>query len=150
MDASYRIRPARPADSAALSEIERSCFGDPWSAEGFRQVIEGAGSFGLVAERGGVPLGYLFGRQVADEGEILNLAVAPRYRRGGIGSALLEAGLAWFLARKVREVFLEVRESNREAQRLYTANGFRAVGVRASYYRNPPENALVLRRPVGP
>lgn len=148
MDESYRIRPARPADSAALSEIERSSFGDPWSPEGFRQALAGPGSFGLVADRGGLPLGYLFGRQMADEGEILNLAVAPRYRRGGVGGALLHAGLAWFLARKVREVFLEVRESNQAAQRLYLTNGFRAVGLRAAYYRNPPEDALVLRREV--
>ena len=90
-------------------------------------------------------VGYLIGREVAGSGEVLNLAVAPEYRRRGIAGALLESGLASFRRRRVDEVFLEVRESNRSAQALYLSRGFRAVGQRAAYYRNPKEDALVLR-----
>ncbi|HSB53274.1 MAG TPA: ribosomal protein S18-alanine N-acetyltransferase, partial [Gemmatimonadales bacterium] len=82
---------------------------------------------------------------VAATGEVLNLAVAPEHRRRGIGGALLEAGLKAFRRRKVDEVFLEVRESNHSAQALYLARGFRPVGQRSAYYRNPKEDALVLR-----
>jgi [ribosomal protein S18]-alanine N-acetyltransferase len=82
---------------------------------------------------------------VAATGEVLNLAVAPEFRRRGIGGALLDAGLAAFRRRKVDEVFLEVRESNIEAQALYIGHGFRPVGQRSAYYRNPREDALVLR-----
>jgi ribosomal-protein-alanine N-acetyltransferase len=145
MDAPFRIRPAAPADAAALVAIERRCFGDPWSEAAFREALSSAWSFGLVAESGRRPAGYLIGREVGGSGEILNLAVGPEFRRRGIGGALLEEGLAAFRRRQAFEVFLEVRESNHSAQSLYLARGFRPVGQRAAYYRNPPEDALVLR-----
>jgi ribosomal-protein-alanine N-acetyltransferase len=89
--------------------------------------------------------GYLVGREMAGTGEVLNLAVAPEFRRNGIGGGLLRAGIAALRRRRVDEVFLEVRESNHSARALYLSHGFRAVGQRAAYYRNPKEDALVLR-----
>ena len=145
MDAPYRIRPAVPADAKALLAIERRTFTDPWTEASFQEALSSAWTFGLVAETGRGTVGYLIGREVAGTGEVLNLAVAPESRRRGIAGGLLEAGLAMFRRRKVDEVFLEVRESNRSAQALYLSRGFRAVGQRASYYRNPKEDALVLR-----
>jgi [ribosomal protein S18]-alanine N-acetyltransferase len=145
MDAPYRIRPAVPADAKALLAIERRTFTDPWSEASFQEALASAWTFGLVAETGRGVAGYLIGREVAGTGEVLNLAVAPEFRRRGIAGALLETGLATFRRRKVDEVFLEVRESNRSAQALYLSRGFRAVGQRAAYYRNPKEDALVLR-----
>lgn len=145
MDAPYRIRSAAPADAASLVAIERRAFSDPWSEASFREALTSQWTFGLVSEGPRGVAGYLIGREVAGTGEVLNLAVAPELRRRGIGGALLEAGLAAFRRRRVDEVFLEVRESNRSAQALYLANGFRPVGQRAAYYRNPKEDALVLR-----
>jgi ribosomal-protein-alanine N-acetyltransferase len=145
MDAPYRIRSAVPADAAGLVAIERRAFSDPWSEASFRDALTSPWSFGLVAETRRVPAGYLIGREVAGSGEVLNLAVAPEFRRRGIGGALLEAGLAALRRRKVDEVFLEVRESNISAQALYVGHGFRPVGQRAAYYRNPREDALVLK-----
>jgi ribosomal-protein-alanine N-acetyltransferase len=145
MDAPYRIRSAVPADAAGLVAIERRAFSDPWSEASFREALVSPWTFGLVAETGRGMAGYLIGREVAGTGEVLNLAVAPEFRRRGVGGALLEAGLAALRRRKVEEVFLEVRESNIEAQALYVGHGFRPVGQRAAYYRNPREDALVLR-----
>ena len=145
MDAPYRIRPAAPADAKSLLAIERRAFSDPWTEASFQEALTSAWTFGLVAETGRGVAGYLIGREVAGTGEVLNLAVAPEFRRRGIAGALLETGLAAFRRRKVDEVFLEVRESNRSAQALYLSRGFRAVGQRAAYYRNPKEDALVLR-----
>jgi [ribosomal protein S18]-alanine N-acetyltransferase len=145
MDAPYRIRPAVPADAKALLAIERRTFTDPWTEASFQEALTSAWTFGLVAETGRGTVGYLIGREVAGTGEVLNLAVAPESRRRGIAGALLEVGLEAFRRRKVDEVFLEVRESNRSAQALYLSRGFRAVGQRAAYYRNPKEDALVLR-----
>jgi [ribosomal protein S18]-alanine N-acetyltransferase len=127
MDAPYRIRSAVLADAAPLVSIERRCFSDPWSETSNRGIA-----------------GYLIGREVAGTGEILNLAVSPDFRRRGVARALLRAGLAAFRNRRVDEVYLEVRESNRSAQALYLSSGFRPVGQRAAYYRNPKEDALVL------
>jgi ribosomal-protein-alanine N-acetyltransferase len=145
MDAPYRIRSAVAADASGLYANERRAFSDPWSEASFREALIAPWSFGLVAESGRGLAGYLIGREVAGSGEVLNLAVAPEYRRRGIGGALLGAGLAAFRRRKVDEVFLEVRESNISAQALYAGHGFRPVGQRAAYYRNPREDALVLR-----
>jgi ribosomal-protein-alanine N-acetyltransferase len=145
MDAPYRIRSAVPADAVGLVAIERRAFSDPWSEASFREALTSPWTFGLVAEGARGVTGYLIGREVAGTGEVLNLAVAPELRRRGIGGALLEAGLAALKRRRVEEVFLEVRESNRSAQALYLAYGFRPVGQRAAYYRNPKEDALVLR-----
>jgi ribosomal-protein-alanine acetyltransferase len=145
MDAPYRIRSALPADAAGLVTIERQAFSDPWSEASFREALDSPWTFGLIAEGARRVAGYLIAREVAGTGEVLNLAVAPEFRRRGIGGALLEAGLAALRRRKVDEVFLEVRESNISAQALYIGYGFRPVGQRAAYYRNPKEDALVLR-----
>jgi len=149
MDAPYRIRSAAAADAPALFAIERRAFSDPWTEASFREALTSAWTFGLVAETGRGLAGYFIGREVAGTGEVLNLAVAPEFRRRGIGGALLDAGLEALHRRRVDEVFLEVRESNRSARALYGAYGFQAVGQRAAYYRNPREDALVLRLGLG-
>ena len=93
-------------------------------------------------------VGYLIAREAGGSGEILNLAVDPPWRRSGIARTLLDSGVAALRRRGAEEIFLEVRESNLAAQTLYLAAGFRPVGQRSRYYRNPPEDALVLR--LGP
>lgn len=98
-----------------------------------------------MAEYDGVVVGYLVGRDVAGSGEILNLAVAPEHRRAGVARALLHEGLDLLRLRGAEEAFLEVRASNEGALALYGGAGFRPVGMRADYYRNPSEDALVLR-----
>jgi ribosomal-protein-alanine N-acetyltransferase len=145
MDAPYRIRPAVLADAPSLVAIERRCFGDPWSEASFREALGSAWNFVLVAQTSRGVAGYLVGREAGGIGEVLNLAVAPEFRRRGMGEALLEAGLAAFRRSRVDEVFLEVRESNTSARALYARYGFRPVGQRSAYYRNPKEDALVLR-----
>ena len=148
MDAHYRIRSAVPADAVSLVEIERRCFSDPWSEHSFREALESPWTFGLVAQNARGIAGYLIGREVAGTGEVLNLAVDPNSRRRGVARGLLRAGLAALRKRRVQEVFLEVRESNQSAQALYLSYGFRPVGQRPAYYRNPKEDALVLWLPL--
>jgi [ribosomal protein S18]-alanine N-acetyltransferase len=148
MDAPYRIRSAVPGDAAPLVEVERRCFGDPWTEASFREALESPWTFGLVAHNSRGIAGYLIGRDVAGTGEVLNLAVSPDCRRRGVARALLRAGLSALRKRHVEEVYLEVRESNHSAQALYLSSGFRPVGQRAAYYRNPKEDALVLWLPL--
>ncbi len=145
MDDPCRVRPAWPADAPVIAALERRCFADPWSLESFREALATELSFGLVAECRGEIAGYLVGRATLGTGEILNLAVAPEWRRRRVGRLLLDAGLDALAGRGAEEVFLEVRESNAGALALYQAAGFRAVGQRAGYYRSPREDALVLR-----
>jgi ribosomal-protein-alanine acetyltransferase len=103
----------------------------------------------LVAEAGGLVAGYVIAHHAADEGEILNLGVALAHRRRGVGRALVEQVLGTLAARGVRVVYLEVRESNSGARRLYEALGFGEVARRARYYRRPVEDAVVLCAAVG-
>lgn len=149
MDVRLRIRAARTADAPVMGAIERRCFSDPWSAASFVETLASPWTVALVAEVDDAIVGYMVGRETAGSGEVLNLAVAPDARRHGIGRALLDAGLQALRARRVDEVFLEVRASNRSAQALYQSVGFQAVGQRAGYYRSPREDAVVLRLNLG-
>lgn len=141
-----RIRPARRADAAALAELERKCFGDPWSEASFREALASPFCFGLIAATvDGRPAGYLLARELAGSGEILNLAVSPDQRRRGLARMLLADALEAFESRQTTQVYLEVRESNAAARALYRVAGFEAIGRRTGYYRHPTEDALVLR-----
>jgi ribosomal-protein-alanine N-acetyltransferase len=150
MDARSRIRRAWPADAPVLAALERRCFPDPWSTESFREALGSPGVVALIREDDGEVTGYLLGREILGTGEVLNLAVAPERRRQGIGRALLEQAIEEIVARGGHEVFLEVRASNAAALELYQSMGFVLSGRRRHYYREPKEDALVLRAPVGP
>jgi len=145
-----RFRAATQADVPAIVEIERTSFGDPWSEGTFRDLLRLRQAIFLVATEG-IPesvCGYVIAAAVADEAEVLNLAVAPQSRRRGVGGRLLDAGLGMIREQGAREVFLEVRESNAAAIALYKSRGFADLSRRARYYRNPVEDALVLRHAI--
>lgn len=141
------VRPARLVDVPAVLEIERTVFSDPWSAQSFREALgHPAVYFSCVRRDEGELLGYVVAWFIADEGEIANLAVARSAWGAGIGRALLDAALTEAASRGVTAVYLEVRESNERARRLYQSSKFQEVGRRRGYYRRPVEDAIVLRR----
>ena len=142
-----RLERARRDDLATVAALERVAFSDPWPADAFRELVDAPRAAFLVA-RGGddAPLGYIIALFVLDEGEIANLAVSPEARRQGVGAALLDAALREARSRGVREVYLEVRESNAAARALYASRGFVVAGRRRGYYRHPHEDAILLRR----
>jgi [ribosomal protein S18]-alanine N-acetyltransferase len=144
----YLIRRASPADVPALVAIEQACFSDPWTAAGIRETIQYETSRTFVAESGGSTVGYVMARISGEEGEILNLAVLPKSRRKGIARCLLDEALGSIASAGVTEAYLEVRQSNGQAIALYQSQGFRPVGIRPDYYRDPREDALVLRAPL--
>ena len=130
-----------------MHTIEQAAFSDPWSARDFRECVASDVVFLVAAASDGVA-GYVIAQDAADEGEILNLAVAPGRQRGGIGRALVEQVLGALAGRGARRVFLEVREANTAARALYAALGFREVGRRPRYYRRPVEDAIILRAAI--
>ncbi len=142
----FRIRAARKADVAALGALEPRCFSDPWTPDAFREVLASPAVSALVAESAdGAVTGYLIGWVAADEAEVLNLGVAPEWRRRGVGRALVREAVRRYRELGARQVFLDVRESNAAALRLYQDEGFVRIGRRRRYYRRPVEDALVLR-----
>jgi ribosomal-protein-alanine N-acetyltransferase len=90
--------------------------------------------------------GFIAVAAAADEVEIEQFAVAPEARRKGLGAALLDRALAWAKGEGVAVCHLEVRRRARPARALYARFGFAQVGVRAGYYRSPPDDALRLAR----
>ena len=142
------IRPMEPGDLDAVLAIERTSFTVPWTPSTFRSLMKRHGSGLWVAVSGGQVAGYAVVWAVLDQAELGNVAVATGHRRQRIASRLVETVIEWLRERGVRELFLEVRESNEAARRLYGAHGFAAVGRRKGYYTRPPEDALVLRRTV--
>lgn len=147
------IRPMRSADLAEVLRIENACFTVPWSGRTFRGLLDRSNASLVVAQEGspGGPIaGYAVLWVAGGEAELGDLAVDPQRRRRGVGSGLLAAALEEAARRGARAVFLEVRDSNRAARRLYERGGFRVVGVRSRYYIRPVEDALVMRREVTP
>lgn len=117
-----------------------------WPAVEYERMVGGArGRFCLVAETTPDALvGFITGVVIRDEGEILNVVVDGAYRRRGIGAALTQAAIARMKHSGVRTVWLEARESNHAAHRLYARLGFQQRGQRKAYYTSPVEDALLF------
>ena len=148
-DSPPNIRPASFGDVLSIGLIERESFADPWGSREFTSAIEAEQAIFLVAEdSAGVVIGYAIAITVIDEAEVLNLAVRKSSRRAGLGGRLLDTALAEAISRGAEQIFLEVRESNGAARNLYASRGFTEVSRRRGYYRDPVEDALVLRLAV--
>jgi ribosomal-protein-alanine acetyltransferase len=139
------VRPSRAEDAPAVHELLKcSPEAAQWTEWGFKELLGWRGVLALVREEGRKVIGFIIGRQVGEEAEILNAAVIVTKRRKGEGGALLKAMMDEFRARQVSRVFLEVRESNEAGIAFYRKHGFSKTGRRAGYYRDPDEAAIVM------
>lgn len=132
-------------DLDRIMEIEQKSFIAPWSKGMFEETIFSPLSRGFVIEKNKVIVGYIIFYSVDVEGHIMNLAVAPSERRRGYGRQLLTHALAFFKEQGATECYLEVREHNENAQRLYSLFGFEVIGRRKKYYPETGEDALVMQ-----
>jgi ribosomal-protein-alanine N-acetyltransferase len=141
------------AASGVAAAIHARAADAPWSAETIAGLLAQPGVFGLVALAGEAPRGFILCRIVADEAEVLALAVLPDARRQGIARALLTAAMAQAAGGAAR-MLLEVSVRNQPAQALYRSVGFSEVGQRKGYYADPggggPADALVLAKALAP
>jgi ribosomal-protein-alanine acetyltransferase len=129
------IRPATPADTAGIGIVQdASPESSHWLPAEYLQYNCS------VAVENGTIVGFLVSRPIGDDREILNLAVHPDFRLRGIARALIRHELQ----SPARGWFLEVRESNAAARRLYERCGFVEVGTRQDYYHNPQEPGIVM------
>jgi ribosomal-protein-alanine N-acetyltransferase len=141
-------------DASALAALEAACHRHPWTEAHFREelaygppnavlVLRGARA---SSEPGRGIRAYCVYRMILDEMHILNVAVAPAWRRRGLARWVLGFAMGQAARGGARRAFLEVRRSNREALSLYEGLGFTRLGVRRGYYREPREDAVVLGR----
>lgn len=118
------------ADQAErLAALHAAAFDAPWGEAAFADLLGQAGVFAVET-----PGGFILMRAVADEAEILTLAVHPEARRGGQGTRLVAEGAAAASLRGADRVFLEVAEDNAAARSLYARTGFVETGRRPRYY----------------
>lgn len=141
-----RIETMTAAHVSQVAELERICFRDPWSQESVASELKNPLSCWLVALEGESVTGYVGSQTVLDETDMMNVAVHPDHRRKGIAQALIEELVEKLRSGKSRCLTLEVRASNTPAKTLYEKLGFTHIGTRRNYYRNPREDALILRK----
>ena len=129
-----------------IAELEKRCFSDPWSVNSITSELNNPLSLWVVAVDGDTLVGYVGSQTVLGWADMMNLAVSPEYRRRGVGEELVEQLTSRLRSKDVSCLTLEVRASNDPAIGLYHKLGFAEVGRRPNYYRNPKEDALILRK----
>ena len=132
----------------SIAELERMCFPDPWNEQCVASELTNPLSLWLVAMEDDRVVGYIGSQTVIDESDVMNIAVHPDYRQRGIATGLVGALVSELAKKGSHCLTLEVRASNETAIRLYHALDFHEVGRRKNYYRNPKEDALILRKEI--
>ncbi|MDE5983734.1 MAG: ribosomal protein S18-alanine N-acetyltransferase [Eubacterium sp.] len=138
-----KIIKATKENTTDIALIERVCFSIPWTEQSIADSVGSDNTYFNIAYADGKPAGYMSMQVCCGEGDIMRVAVSPDFRRLGIGRALLEE---CFSANKLDAVFLDVRENNMPAIKLYESFGFEKIGVRKNYYSNPTENAVMMKK----
>ena len=131
---------------AQIAQLEKICFSDPWSEKSIASELDNKLAFWLVAAEGDTVAGYIGSQTVIDETDMMNVAVHPDFRRQGIAEALVNTLVENLKKMGSRCLTLEVRASNAPAIALYEKLEFAEIGRRKNYYRNPREDALILRK----
>ena len=139
------LRLATRADLRAICAIDQASFTQPWQPHTFEQALNDSKYIVLVAQSNEMVCGFGVAYTVGDEGEIATFAVDAAMRGQGVGDAIFNGLLAECTSRGAHMVFLEVRQSNLAAQRLYKRFGFEVVGQRRNYYEDG-ETALIMKK----
>ena len=129
-----------------IAELEKICFNDPWSENSIASELDNRLSLWLVAVVEDQVVGYVGSQTVLGETDMMNIAIHPDFRKQGIATSLVNALCEKLVENNSRGLMLEVRASNEPAKALYEKLGFESVGLRKNYYRNPKEDALILRK----
>ena len=134
------------AHVSQVAQLEKLCFSDPWSENSVAYELTNPLSLWLVCVEDDRVAGYVGSQTVMDESDMMNIAVHPDFRRRGMAEQLVEALVGELKHKGSHCLTLEVRASNTPAIALYEKLGFQQVGLRKNYYRNPREDALILRK----
>lgn len=151
--AGLHVEPAETGDAKELARIHGKSFFRGWPTEDFISFLGARGTPAYIAcDAKRRIAGFALIRQVADEAELLTIAVDPKWRGKGVGRALMDAVFADLLLSPARKMFLEVDEQNMAAIHLYEKLGFTRISTRRGYYPRPDGSAataLVMARDLG-
>lgn len=142
----FEIVPLQSCHIDAVYELEKECFGNPWSREDLAAQPSNENAHFLVAANGDEVCGYIGVYELFESCEVANLAVKKEFRRKGIAKALLYEAIEGAKSRKREFITLEVRPSNTAALGLYESLGFEKAGLRKGFYSSPVEDALILTK----
>ena len=142
----WRLYPMHPAHLPQVMEIERAAYTHPWTEGIFNDCLRVGYSAWVVTNTLGEVQAYALMSMAVGEAHILNICVAPEQQRLGLATFLMKHLLMVARAAGLTLMLLEVRKSNKAAQRLYDAFGFKKIGERRGYYPavDGREDALVL------
>jgi ribosomal-protein-alanine N-acetyltransferase len=138
------IRKATPSDVSQIEKIEKSSFSTPWSEKWLLDEINKQDDLFLTVTDGEGILGYAVVGMLGEEAELYNIAVDNAHRGKGLGDMLMKHLTRKALENGAKNLFLEVRESNVPAILLYEKHGFKSVGRRKNYYKEPTEDAILM------
>lgn len=142
---SYLIRRVEASDATSTYAVERECFHDPYPSKFLEDLIKTERERFFVAVEAGKIVGYAVATVSGKNGHVVSVAVNPRHRRQGIGTALLSAVTHKLVEEGVEQIHLEVRKGNSTAISFYERMGFRTFSEIRHYYADG-EDAFVLRR----
>jgi [ribosomal protein S18]-alanine N-acetyltransferase len=131
-------------DLDEVVEIEKATFADPWPKRAFKYDLSSDYSMPMVAKIDKAVVGYANVYYVMDEMQIGNISVEPDFQHRGIGAKIMQHIVEEAKKLKITHIYLEVRESNENAHKLYYKFGFVVSGRRRLYYRHPTEDALIM------
>lgn len=126
-----------------ISKLEAVIFSDSWNEDVINEMLENDFNYIYVALENENILGYYCMQFIADEGELTRIAIAPDFRKQGIGNMLIKHMANECATKGCKKVFLEVNEKNSNAYSLYKKNGFYVISQRKNYY-GKGENALIM------
>lgn len=144
-----RFEPMSTSWLDAVLAIEQASYTHPWTRRNFADSLASGYQCQMLLDAQGALLGYFVAMKGVDEVHLLNITVAPDMRGRGHGITLLDALSLWSRREGAQWLWLEVRQSNAHALRIYERYGFRRVGLRKDYYpaaRNAREHAVVMSR----
>jgi ribosomal-protein-alanine N-acetyltransferase len=145
----FSMRAATPGDAGVLAALDAACLVPAWTPDALEAALHDEKYVVLLAQNGAEIPGFALAYLVGEEAEFARLGVLSSWRKRGIGEQLVRASMQALKQRGAREIFLEVREDNEAARRLYARLGFEEIAHRSGYY-DDGENAIVMRARLAP
>lgn len=143
-----QIRIAKKEDSPEIFSVISSSLKDGFAENSVVEAIDSDNALVYVSEESSGIDGFVISYFAADEAELLQIAVRPDARKRGVATGLIRELKNGLLEKKIKTLFLEVRESNSKARKCYEKFGMVSCGKRPGFYKGPAEDAIIYRMDI--